>query len=78
MIVGLALIWVSFFSVSDMPSWLDFKPFNCVICISFWTCLIASLIIIMLPFTEPYIHALCWGGIGAYSAIVLNRIMFKI
>lgn len=35
--VFFAVIWFSEkFTVSWLPSWLDYKPFNCSKCLSFW------------------------------------------
>ena len=77
-IIGISLLWVSFFSVGQMPTWLDFKPFNCVVCISFWSTMCLYLIKIITPQTSPYIDSLCIGGICAYTAIISKRIIFKI
>lgn len=78
MIVGIALIIISFFSVTNLPSWLDFKPFNCNVCLSFWLSLFISLVWHYFPQFDPILTALCWGGIGAYISIIAKRILFKI
>lgn len=31
--------------IKGLPKWLDFKPFICRLCLSFWTMLAASLVI---------------------------------
>ena len=79
MIIGIALIWVSFFSVNlEMPKCLDFKPFNCIVCLSFWSCLFSYLLFTFVKETQPLITALEWGGFGAYTSIIMKRLIFKI
>lgn len=78
MIIGIAFLWVSFFSINQTPKWLDFKPFNCVVCLSFWTCLMAYIIHFYCEPLRPFIEALSIGGFGAYTSIIFKRIMFKI
>jgi hypothetical protein len=78
MIIGIAFLWVSFFSINQTPKWLDFKPFNCVVCLSFWTCLTAYIIHHYCEPLRPLIEALSIGGFGAYTSIIIKRIMFKI
>ena len=78
MIIGIAFLWVSFFSINQTPKWLDFKPFNCVVCLSFWTCLTAYIIHFYCEPLRPFIEALSIGGFGAYTSIIFKRIMFKI
>jgi len=71
--IGISLIWVSFLTVTTLPKWLDFKPFNCVVCLSFWSILIANLVI-----EENLIISLSLAGIGAYVSMIAKRILFKI
>jgi len=78
MTVLVALIWVSFFSMNDFPKWLDFKPFNCVVCLSFWSAMIMYLIRYYLPTYSPFIDSLCIGGAAAYLSMIAKRILFKI
>lgn len=78
MVIGIALIWVAFYSMNTVPKWLDFKPFNCVICASFWSCLLACITRLVVPETEPYINALGWAGVGAYVGMVAMRLAFRI
>lgn len=78
MIIGIALLYIAFFSVTPMPKWLDFKPFNCAVCLSFWSAICLQLIVITYPISEPYINALCMAGICAYVAIVFKRLIFKL
>ncbi len=78
MIIGIAFLWVSFFTINQTPKWLDFKPFNCVVCLSFWTCLMAYIIHFYCEPLRPFIEALSIGGFGAYTSIIFKRIMFKI
>jgi hypothetical protein len=72
--IGIAMLFTAFFSLTQVPKWIDFKPFNCGVCLSFWTC------ILTLPFTEllPYVLYLGWAGYAAYFSMILKRIMFKI
>lgn len=78
MIILVALIWVSFFSLNDFPKWLDFKPFNCVVCLSFWSALILSLINYYFVEFEGIVEALCFGGGAAYLSMIAKRILFKL
>ena len=71
--VGIAATLVSFFSLTEFPKWLDFKPFNCIVCLTFWCCIITQLCNLQF-IAEPIAYA----GIGAYLVIVLKRILFKI
>lgn len=75
--MGIPLIWVSFFTASNVPTWLDFKPFNCIICLSFWSSLIASLLFIYVPNSQPIISIICWGGIGSYFSLVAKKFLIK-
>jgi len=78
MIVGIAFLWVSFFSLNQIPNWLDFKPFNCVVCLSFWSCMLAYILQYYFEPLKPIIEALAIGGFGSYLSIIIKRLMFKL
>lgn len=76
--IGFALIWVVFFSIYGNkfpPKWLDFKPFNCYICLSFW-CAIAHIIWDYYIGTMTF-DMIAYGGYAAYGAMFFNRLRFK-
>lgn len=74
-LLGIPLLIISFFSVTANPSWLDFKPFNCNVCLSFWSTLIAFF---LFPYAESIITAICIGGMASYVSIIAKRLIFKI
>ena len=74
-LIGIPLLVISFFSVTEMPSWLDFKPFNCNVCLSFWATVLAF---IAMHFIPEIVEAICWGGVSAWVSIYAKRLIFKI
>lgn len=70
--IGIAMVFVSFFSLTNFPTWLDFKPFNCIVCLTFWVC-VATYVFHLENFAEPFAYA----GYGAYGSILLKRLLFK-
>ena len=71
--IGIAMLFTAFFSLTQLPTWLDFKPFNCGVCLSFWLCVIS----IQFNLIE-YIQPIAIAGYAAYFSMILKRIMFKI
>jgi hypothetical protein len=71
--IGISMLFTSFFSLTQLPTWLDFKPFNCNVCLSFWVCVI-SIQFNLIDATK----ALALAGYAAYFSMILKRIMFKI
>ena len=70
--IGIAMVFVSFFSLTQFPSWLDFKPFNCIVCLTFWVCVVTNVFNLQ-TYAEPFAYA----GYGAYGSIILKRLLFK-
>ena len=69
----MACLFTAFLTITNLPTWIDFKPFNCAICLSFWSTLV------LVPFTNvSYEGIIAYAGISAYLAIILKRVIFKI
>jgi hypothetical protein len=77
-LLGLPFLWISFFTAGSLPSWLDFKPFNCIVCLSFWSTLFGVLLFIFVPQTQPFLIALGYGGFASYLAILMKRLLIKL
>lgn len=77
-IIGLSLLWVAFFSVTPMPKWLDFKPFNCTVCLSFWSIFVSYLAANYFKEFSYIFEAIAIAGAGAYLSIIAKRFIFKI
>jgi len=77
-LLGLPFLWISFFTAGSLPSWLDFKPFNCIVCLSFWCTLFGVLLFIFVPQTQPFLIALGYGGFASYLAILMKRLLIKL
>jgi len=71
--IGIAMLFTSFFSLTQLPKWLDFKPFNCNVCLSFWICVITIQFDLI-----QYTQAFAVAGYAAYFSMILKRIMYKI
>ena len=71
--IGIAMLFTSFFSLTQLPTWLDFKPFNCNVCLSFWICVIAIQFNLI-----QHTQAFALAGYAAYFSMILKRIMYKI
>lgn len=56
--------------VWELPKWLNFKPFNCNLCLTFWT-LIAL-------YTTLWILGYWWTGISGIILAILNAIAMYI
>ena len=56
--------------VWGLPQWLDYKPFNCNLCLTFWT-LIAI-------FGTLWIVGYTWAGISGIIMAILNAIAMHI
>ena len=58
LVVWLAVVYVAFYltEVKPLPKWLQFPPFNCRICLTFWTNL-ATIMTIGLAFSLWYFLA---------------------
>ncbi len=76
-VIGIPLLFTSFFSVTAVPKWLDFRPFNCIVCLSFWIVL-AALILNQWQPNIVYIAYIAYAGIAAYIAQIAKRLLFKI
>jgi hypothetical protein len=71
--IGMACLFTAFLTITNLPTWLDFKPFNCAICLSFWSTLV------LVAFSGfSYEGVIAYAGISAYLAIILKRVIFKI
>jgi hypothetical protein len=70
--IGIAMVFISFFSLTQVPKWMDFKPFNCGVCLTFWVCVAVSVFNLQ-TYAEPFAYA----GYGAYGSIMLKRLLFK-
>jgi hypothetical protein len=77
-LLGLPFLLISFFTMTSLPAWLDFKPFNCIVCLSFWSALFAVLLFIFVPQTQPFLIALGYGGFASYLAILMKRLLIKL
>ena len=77
-LLGLPFLWISFFTAGSLPAWLDFKPFNCIVCLSFWSTLFGALLFIFAPITQPYLIALGYGGFASYLAMLMKRLLIKL
>jgi hypothetical protein len=77
-LLGLPFLWISFFTAGSLPNWLDFKPFNCIVCLSFWSALFGVLLFIFAPITQPFLIALGYGGFASYLAILMKRLLIKL
>jgi len=79
MSIGIVFLWLAFFSINPpFSGWLDFKPFNCIVCLSFWSVLLAFLLSFYIPILKPIFDGLGVAGMAAYISIVAKRILFKI
>jgi hypothetical protein len=79
MSIGIVFLWLAFFSVNPpLEKYLNFKPFNCIVCLSFWSVLIAYLLSFYIPTSKPIFDALGVAGMAAYISIIMKRILFKI
>lgn len=74
-ITGIPMLFVSFLSFTQLPSWLNFKPFNCHVCSSFWAALILLFISHQYPTTTPHIEMISYAGMASYAAIVFKRLL---
>lgn len=72
--LGIPMLLIAFFSLTTLPKWLNYKPFNCNVCLSFWLVLICNLLVLPLS-AESGITSLVYAGMSAYFAIVLKRIL---
>ena len=77
-LLGLPFLWISFFTAGSLPAWLDFKPFNCIVCLSFWCTLFGALLFIFVPITQPFLIALGYGGFASYLAMIMKRLLIKL
>jgi hypothetical protein len=77
-LLGLPFLWIRFFTAGSLPSWLDFKPFNCIVCLSFWSALFSVLLFIFVPQTQPFLIALGYGGFASYLSILMKRLLIKL
>ena len=78
LMIGISLLFVVFMSLTSIPDWLDFKPFNCATCLSFWASVIAMACLIYLPELKDLITIFSYGGYAVYLGMVAKRILFKI
>ena len=74
LILGVPAFITAFYSVTIPVKWLDFKPFNCNVCLSFWLVLFGGLYLTNVNVLLSILAA----GIAAYMAIILKRIIFRI
>jgi len=77
-LLGLPFLWISFFTSGSLPKYLDFKPFNCIVCLSFWSTLFSVILFIFAPITQPFLIALGYGGFASYLAILMKRLLIKL
>lgn len=69
LIVSYGGYWLT--EVKGLPKWLDYKPFICRLCLTFW-CLIGVYIAIWLSFSCLYL------GMGGIILAILNAIAMYI
>lgn len=72
-LVFIPVTWLAFKVTEDwgLPKWLQYKPFNCRLCLTFWT-LLATYLTVGVVFSLPIT---LWGGI---ALTVLNAIAMYI
>jgi hypothetical protein len=78
--IGMACLFTAFLTITNLPKWIDFKPFNCAICLSFWSTLMAQALALpdgIYNIDTPTMF-IPYAGISAYSAIILKRVIYKI
>ena len=56
--------------VKGVPQWLDFKPWNCNTCLTFWTLIAIYTTLLLIGYT--------WAGIGGIIMAILNAIAMYI
>jgi hypothetical protein len=71
--IGISMLFTSFFSLTQLPKWINFKPFNCNVCLTFWICVIAIQFDLI-----QYSQTLAIAGYAAYFSMILKRLMYKI
>ena len=67
--VKYAAYWIT--EVKGLPDWLNYKPWNCTLCLTFWM-LIATYVTIWLAF------ACLYTGVGGIILAILNAIAMLI
>lgn len=71
--IGISMLFTAFFSLTELPKWLNFKPFNCNVCLTFWIC------VITIQFgLDNYFQSVAIAGYAAYFSMILKRIIFRI
>jgi hypothetical protein len=71
--IGISMLFTSFFSLTQLPKWIDFKPFNCNVCLTFWICGFTIQFNLV-----DYFQSLAIAGYAAYFSMILKRLMYKI
>lgn len=71
--VFLAIRYAAYYitDVKGLPIWLDYKPFNCCICLTFWS-LLTTYLAIWLSFSCLYV------GIGGILLACMNALAMYI
>lgn len=69
LVIFLPIKYIAYYitEVKGLPQWLDYKPFNCKLCLTFWL-LIASYLTIWLAF------ACLYTAIGGITLAILNAL----
>lgn len=69
LVIFLPIKYIAYYitEVKGLPQWLDFKPWNCKLCLTFWL-LIASYLTIWLAF------ACLYTAIGGIILAILNAL----
>ena len=69
LVIFLPIKYIAYYitEVKGLPQWLDYKPFNCKLCLTFWL-LIASYLTIWLAF------ACLYTAIGGIILAILNAL----
>ena len=71
--IGISMLFTAFFSLTELPKWLNFKPFNCNVCLTFWICGLT------IQFNlHHYFETLAIAGYAAYFSMILKRIIFRL
>lgn len=69
LVIFLPIKYIAYYitEVKGLPQWLDYKPFNCKLCLTFWL-LIASYLTLWLAF------ACLYTAIGGIILAILNAL----
>jgi len=68
--IAIACMAVIITSFINIPDWLDRKPFNCVVCLAFWSSLGCQIYL-----GVPLVEVLFVPFATAYGAYMLKKLM---